>query len=152
MKTCMLKLIVTFIAFCSMSPILAKPAADENNTLYITLTNTGSEALHFERISDSRPDNHFTVNPQIINPGESTRIIAEKLADNDIEGHLLFANAAGDQIVLYILDQQQFHIGQPVFSVGGTRYRSTLVSKMRNRNIGPRYLSYIAADLKIIAG
>ncbi|VVC75451.1 hypothetical protein AQUSIP_07410 [Aquicella siphonis] len=135
---------------CIALSAYANTQADENSTLHVTLTNHTHDQLRFDRVTSSRPGSHFSVYPETINPGETTIVTVEKLSNNDIQGMLAFTSANGDEAVLFILDQEQIHFGQPVFHFSGSRYASSLILKTRNRNIGPRYLTYIEARLNIV--
>ena len=106
--------------------------ANENQLLHVYVTNLTRDTLIFDRVIISRTGSHFSVDPKTINPGESTVVTVEKLVNNDVEGRVIFLNTKGDEASLYILDQQQFHSGQPIFSVSGNTYSSNLLSKTPN--------------------
>lgn len=128
----------------------ASYAADENHTLHVYVTNDTADILYFDHIEDRHPGNHYAISLSVINPGESTVITVEKLTNNDIFGNVFFTTQTGIDIPLLILDQEQIHFGQPIFSVNNVHHHSILISKTRNQQVGPRYLTYLAASLKIM--
>ena len=140
------------IAFITTFLLLSNAFAqsDENTTLHLYFTNNTDKVLKFDHIAVQMPGNEFSVNPSVINPGEATVITAETLANNDIDARLIFVSPDGDEAILSILDQLQIHYGQPVFNVTGNTFKSTLVSKTRNKNVGPRYLTYLVANLQVV--
>lgn len=140
---------IALLTLCLSTPAAASLQTDENTTLHVYLVNNTNDQLHFDRIAFSKPGNAFTINPQVFNPGGTVTVTVENLAQNDIDAGVVFANKNGDEATLYILDQLQKHYGRPVFNVMGNNYYSAEISKIRNPNVGPRYLTYIEASLKI---
>lgn len=124
-------------------------SADENNTIYIHLINTTPDTLTFERVISSKPGNEFTMDVQRLGPGETTTLTAVKNMNHDIEAKLLFNNGKDDIAILQIHVQRQFHMGQMELGFNGEKFTSSLTSKTPNPNIGPLFLTYIAADLSI---
>ena len=125
-------------------------AANENHTLHVYITNETHDELQFERVEGGNPGNNFIISSPVIHSGESSIITVEKLLNNDIAGKIVFSNLAGIEANLVILDQEQVHMGQPIFHLSGTKHDSILVSKTRNKNVGPRYLTYVEANLRIV--
>ncbi len=145
----MKKLAIIFALLLSTSAN-ALLQTDENTTLHVYMVNNTSDQLHFDHIAFSKPGNSITINPQAFNPGETVTITIEKLAFNDIEAGIVFANKNSNEATLFILDQEQIHYGRPVFNFSGDKFSSTLISKTRNPNVGPRFLTYIEASLEIL--
>lgn len=136
-------------AFACSAGVFAGQVNDENTILHVTIQNNTTEVIQFDHIINANPGNVFNVNPVKIAPGETGIITAEKTLNNDIFAQLSFTDAHQLQAVLTLLDQEQVHMGQPIFNMKGNSYSSELISKRRNKNIGPRYLTYIEANLRI---
>ncbi|MBX3709698.1 MAG: hypothetical protein KIT56_05155 [Gammaproteobacteria bacterium] len=150
MKKTMLNVILIICVYALSLSLYADHQADKNHTLHVYVTNASQDSLHFERVIGTNPGNKFTINPKIINPGEHTIITVEKQKNNDIFGYVIFSTTEKIEARILILDQEQVHFGQPIFSVYGPKHYSILISKTRNENVGPRYLTYLEAALRII--
>lgn len=146
-----LSVFISFISllFLSMSAF-ANQLADVNDTLHVYVKNKSQETLTFTGLSASKPGNEITVIPQAIKPGEEAVITAIKTLNTDIAAYVDFADTLGNKVPLLIVDQRQFHSGQPIFNVTTPNYYSKLSGNLvRNPNIGPLFLTILEARLEI---
>jgi hypothetical protein len=123
---------------------------NENHILRLSLINETKDNLKFIGVRSAKPGNTFIITPEIIKSGEQGVVTAEKRVNNDIAAKLAFTNSSGGEAILVILDQEQVHFGQPIFTVNGDKYYSVLVSKTWNKNSGPRYLTYVQAIVRVM--
>lgn len=123
--------------------------AVDQQSLDLYIKNESASSWQFNQVLQSQPGNFFTVEPETIRPGVTAHITAVKTMHNDIVANLLFNDAKGDSAILFVLDQEQIHMGQPVFNFSGSHVFAKLLSQTRNPNVGPRYLSYIKAEIVI---
>lgn len=139
-----------FIFSCLFSVISnAAITADENNTLYVTLINNTHDVLNFTRVVDQNAGNLIAVEPVAIHPGETGVVTAEKTLFNDVFARLIFITQENVELALLLLDQEQMHMGQPIFNVTSPKHKSKILSRTRNPTVGPRYLTYVAATIEV---
>lgn len=145
----MKKILSTITAIFLATLFHTAALADENTTLQVTLLNHTADALQFDHVANTKPGDVFTVTPSTVQPGETCLITAETNLGNDIFGHVVFTNKTGEEIPVVLLDQVQIHYGRPIFSVSTPHYTSLILTKTRNKNIGPHYLTYLSAAIKV---
>jgi hypothetical protein len=148
-----LSVFVSFISLLFLSMSAFANQSDVNDTLHVYVKNMSREALTFTGVSGSKPGNEITVTPQVIKPGQEAVITAVKTLNTDIAAYVNFSDALGNIAPLLVMVQRQIHSGQPIFNVASENYTSELdhESLVRNKNIGPLYLTILEAKLQILS-
>jgi hypothetical protein len=123
--------------------------ATNKNAVTITLLNKTTETLIYKEAVTDIPLNRFTVIPQIILPGKTALIIAETPIGYDLFAALYFQDSVSSNNIFNIKDYRQFHTGQPVFSLGNTKYTSSIKSRKFNPVKEPQALCFVKAEVVV---
>lgn len=123
---------------------------EDNDTVNIYIKNNTKTSMVFEKVLTKNPSNQITITPNVVNPGETVTVSITKYKRNDVFARITFRDTNGVQMLLYVLDQIQLHMGQPVFNISSDQHHSILNSKTRNKNIGPLNLTFTQADLILL--
>lgn len=122
-----MKKMPALILFLLFLPFQAYAFADENHTLYLTIINQTNKILQFKQVISSKPGNQFSIDKHQLPPNDTAIVTAEALIANDILGKISFSDELGNLILLRIFDQEQRHIGQPVFVMTGENIHSIVL-------------------------
>lgn len=123
-------------------------AADANQTFVLTLVNHSNETLMIQSVEAASGVN-FIPDRELWAPGTTIHIIAENIASNGVLGHVRFLDGKRHIASLRLEVREQRHTGQPVFGINNQFYKSIVLSKTRNPNVGGRYLTYTDATIEL---
>lgn len=129
----------------------ARESGNATETLRITIRNDTRHFFTFSHAEKYREGDHVWFEGDRLLPGEHADVVVEKNVRGTLHGTVVFVDENNNNLSLTMAVREQRHFGSPLFIVSSQKYQRSINSLTINPIIGPRLLTHVHVDMRILA-
>jgi len=144
----MKKILASLVLFSVTQTTFGFANTSSDDTLSLTIINNSSQTLRFTGVSDSNVGNTFTMDNDVLTPGEKAVLTGTTMPYTDLAGAVNFTDSDNNSDIMTLLDPRKIKSSQGIFAMNNHNFLS-FDTKTLNTGSNPLALNYNYVTLVI---